>query len=42
MESEYIKIEGHHEGLVTEELFREAQNYFLFRVVLVNSPLKEC
>lgn len=24
-ESEYIKIEGHHEGLVTEELFREAQ-----------------
>lgn len=24
-ESEYIKIEEHHEGLVTEELFREAQ-----------------
>ena len=24
-ESEYIKIEAHHEGLVTEELFREAQ-----------------
>ena len=24
-ESEYIKIEGHHERLVTEELFREAQ-----------------
>lgn len=24
-ESEYIKTEGHHEGLVTEELFREAQ-----------------
>lgn len=25
-ESEYVKIEGHHEGLVAEELFREAQN----------------
>lgn len=24
-ESEYVKIEGHHESLVTEELFREAQ-----------------
>ena len=30
-ESEYIKIEGHHETLVTEELFREAQKVIRVR-----------
>ncbi len=40
-ESEYIKIEGHHESLVTEDLFREAQQSKKVQILSAVSRMKE-